>query len=176
MLIGQNLPVAPPNVGPHTDRIAYGLGAFDPNDPDSHNVGLYDDAFAATFIRPLGAGGSEGRAWAGTRDDGFYLDEKAIFDVINLAGILGRVGPGRGRLRRLQPQRHRARDPDQQADRHRPAAGAQRHARATTPCSASGSRPAAARAARSRRDGADMAVRALGPGGPRRRCRWSTPA
>lgn len=93
-LIGQNLPVAPPNVGPHTDRIAYGLGAFDPSDPDSHNVGLYDDAFAAAFIRPLGAGGSEGRAWAGTRDDGFYLDEKAIFDIINLAGVLGRVGPG----------------------------------------------------------------------------------
>ena len=93
VLIGQNLPVAPPNVGPHTDRIAYGLGPFDPSDPDSHNVGLYDDAFAASFIRPLGAGGSEGRAWAGTRDDGFYLDEKAIFDVINLAGILGRVGP-----------------------------------------------------------------------------------
>lgn len=91
-LIGRNLPVAPPNVGPQTDRIAYGLGAFDPNDPDSHNVGLYDDAFAASFIRPLGPGGSEGRAWAGTRDDGFYLDEKAIFDVINLAGLFGRLG------------------------------------------------------------------------------------
>lgn len=92
-LIGQNLPVAPPNVGPFTDRLAYGLGAFDPTNPDHHNIGLYDDAFAASFIRPLGAGGSEGRAWAGTRDDGFYLDEKAIFDVINLAGINGRTGP-----------------------------------------------------------------------------------
>jgi len=92
--IGKNIPVAPPNVGPNTDRIAYGLGPFDPNDPDSHNVGLYDDAFAASFIRPLGPGGAEGRAWSGTRDDGFYLDEKAIFDVINLAGVLGRQGPG----------------------------------------------------------------------------------
>lgn len=93
-LIGQNLPVAPPNVGPNTDRLAYGLGPFDPTDPVSHNVALYDDAFAASFIRPLGPGGSEGRAWAGTRDDGFYLDEKAIFDVLNLAGVLGRQGPG----------------------------------------------------------------------------------
>lgn len=93
-LIGKNLPVAPPNVGPNTDRLAYGLGAFDPTDPDTHNVSLYSDAFAASFIRPLGTGGSEGRAWAGTRDDGFYLDEKAIFDVLNLAGILGRTGPG----------------------------------------------------------------------------------
>lgn len=93
-LIGQNLPVAPPNVGPYTDRIAYGLGPFDPTNPDDHNVGLYNDAFAAAFIRPLGAGGSEGRAWAGTRDDAFYLDEKAIFDVLNLAGVLGRMGPG----------------------------------------------------------------------------------
>lgn len=93
-LIGQNLPVAPPNVGPHTDRLAYGLGPFDPNNPDTHNVGLYNDAFAASFIRPLGVNGDEGRAWAGTRDDGFYLDEKAIFDIINLAGVLGRTGPG----------------------------------------------------------------------------------
>src|SRR6185436_10987761 len=51
--------------------------------------GLYDDAFAATFISYLGHGGSEGRAWVGTRDDGFYLDEKGIFDVINLAGLSG---------------------------------------------------------------------------------------
>ncbi len=83
-VIGSNIPVAPPNVGPHTDRIAYGLGDFDPNDPASHTVALYDDAFAASFIKPLGSNGSEGRAWAGTRDDGFYLDEKGIFDVINL--------------------------------------------------------------------------------------------
>lgn len=93
-VIGQNIPVAPPNVGPYTDRIAYGLGPFDPTNPDHHNIGLYSDAFAASFIRPLGNNGSEGRAWAGTRDDAFYLDEKAIFDVLNLAGVLGRTGPG----------------------------------------------------------------------------------
>jgi len=45
----------------------------------------------------LGSQGSEGRAWAGTRDDGFYLDEKGIFDIINLAGLTtigGRKTPG----------------------------------------------------------------------------------
>jgi hypothetical protein len=98
--------VAPPNVGPRTDRLVYlqrypgrladdGLG-FKPytNDPAqvadtqrSNEEGLYcrnNDAFARSFIAPLGAGGSEGRAWAGTRDDAYYLDEKGIFDVLNL--------------------------------------------------------------------------------------------
>ena len=98
-VIGRDLPVAPPNVGPHTDRIAYGLGDFVKYGTisDSHDVGLYDDAFAARFINMLGSGGSEGRAFVGTRDDGFYLDEKGIFDVINLAGlggIGGRTTPG----------------------------------------------------------------------------------
>jgi hypothetical protein len=97
-VIGTNLPVAPPNVGPQTDRLAYKLGPFkgyDEHDPASHEQGLYDDAFAASFIRTLGDNGSEGRAWAGTRDDGFYLDEKGIFDIINLAGLPGgRRSPG----------------------------------------------------------------------------------
>ena len=100
-VIGKNIPVAPPNIGPQTDRLSYGLGPFQPysagGSAESREVGLYDDAFAASFIRNLGAGGSEGRAWAGTRDDGFYLDEKGIFDIINLAGlgsIGGRSTPG----------------------------------------------------------------------------------
>jgi hypothetical protein len=87
-IIGKDIPVAPPNIGPQTDRLVYGLGTFqkyDSGDPTSREVGLYDDAFAATFIRPLGVSGSEGRAWSGTRDDGFYLDEKGIFDIINLS-------------------------------------------------------------------------------------------
>jgi hypothetical protein len=100
-VIGRNIPVAPPNIGPQTDRLAYGLGTFQPyqagGSPESREEGLYNDAFAATFIKPLGPSGSEGRAWAGTRDDGFYLDEKGIFDIINLAGlggIGGRRSPG----------------------------------------------------------------------------------
>jgi len=100
-VIGSDLPVAPPNVGPHTDRLAYGLGnaadALYPGTTDGHEVGLYDDAFAARFINMLGGNGSEGRAFVGTRDDGFYLDEKGIFDILNLAGLVGiggRTTPG----------------------------------------------------------------------------------
>ena len=94
-VIGQDLPVAPPNIGPQTDRIAYGLGDFVPYSAggvlgsDSREIGLYNDAFAATFIKKLGQNGSEGRSWVGTRDDGFYLDEKGIFDVLNLSGLSG---------------------------------------------------------------------------------------
>ncbi len=84
-IIGRNLPVAPPNIGPRTDRIAYGLGAFNPTDADSNTVSLYTDEFSATFIKDLDGG--EGRAWAGERDDPFYLDEKAIFDVLNLSAF-----------------------------------------------------------------------------------------
>ena len=80
-VLGRDLPVTPTNIGPRTDRIAYGLGPFDPSDPDSSTVGLYDDAFAATFISDLSNGG---RSWMGQRDDGFYLDEAGIFDVLNL--------------------------------------------------------------------------------------------
>lgn len=94
-VIGRDLPVAPPNVGPHTDRLAYGLGnaadALYPGTRDGHEKGLYDDAFAARFISTLGGGGSEGRSFVGTRDDGFYLDEKGIFDILNL-GVLSSIG------------------------------------------------------------------------------------
>lgn len=84
--IGTGLSVAPANIGPRTDRIAYGLGGepFDIGNPAHSTVGLYDDAFAARYIHNLGTNGSEGRVFVGTRDDGFYLDEKGIFDIINL--------------------------------------------------------------------------------------------
>jgi hypothetical protein len=91
-MIASGLSVAPPNVGPRTDRIAYGLGPFDPAVPEHSTVGLYDDAFAATFIHDMGNNGSEGRVWAGTRDDPFYLDEKGIFDIINVAPCLPDAG------------------------------------------------------------------------------------
>jgi hypothetical protein len=97
-VLASGLAVAPPNVGPQTDRLIYGLGPFIPYDqggPESREQGLYNDAFAATFIHRLGPDGAEGRAWSGTRDDAFYLDEKGIFDVLNLAGLPGgRRSPG----------------------------------------------------------------------------------
>jgi hypothetical protein len=95
--LATGLPVAPNNHGPQTDRLVYGLGPFqgyDSGDPTSREVGLYDDAFAATFIKGLGNGG---RAFAGQRDDPFYLDEKGIFDLVNLSrdGLFGIPGARR---------------------------------------------------------------------------------
>jgi len=83
--LGENLAVAPNNHGPQTDRLVNGLGEFrgyDSGDPTSRSIGLYDDAFIAqNFIHDLANGG---RFFAGQRDDPFYLDEKGVFDLINL--------------------------------------------------------------------------------------------
>jgi hypothetical protein len=75
-----NAPVAPANIGPRTDAVVY--------QPAS---GVYDDAFAATFIRDLRGGG---RVFAGPRDDGFYVDLGGIFDLANITS--GRKNPTDG--------------------------------------------------------------------------------
>src|SRR4029079_9053080 len=59
-VIGTGLPVAPNDHGPQTDRLVYGLGAFqgyDSGNPESREVDLYDDAFAAKFISSMSNGG-----------------------------------------------------------------------------------------------------------------------
>ncbi|MCB9638656.1 MAG: DUF4331 domain-containing protein [Myxococcales bacterium] len=70
-VLARNVNVAPPNIGPRTNQVAYKITA-------------YDDTFAKTFIKDLGTGGSEGRVWAGPRDDGFYVDLGGVFDLANL--------------------------------------------------------------------------------------------
>jgi hypothetical protein len=83
-VIGLNLPVLPNNHGPQTDRLIYGLGPFkgyDSGDPSSREQGLYDQAFVDKFIAPLSNGG---RIIAGQFDDPYQLDEKGIFDLVNL--------------------------------------------------------------------------------------------
>jgi hypothetical protein len=75
-IIAQNVPVAPPNIGPRTNKVAYQIPS-----------GTYDDAFAATFIRAMSDGSTDqGRVFAGPRDDGFYVDLGGIFDLANLRG------------------------------------------------------------------------------------------
>ena len=100
-VLGKDLPVLPNNHGPQTDRLVYGLGAFegyDSGDPTSREVGLYDQSFVDTFIHPLSNGG---RIIAGQFDDPYQLDEKGIFDLVNLntndlGGIPGaRRAPGK---------------------------------------------------------------------------------
>jgi hypothetical protein len=84
VVLGDNLPVLPNNHGPQTDRLVYGLGPFqgyDSGDPTSREVGLYDQDFVDKFIHPLANGG---RVIAGQFDDPYQLDEKGIFDLVNL--------------------------------------------------------------------------------------------
>jgi hypothetical protein len=84
VVLGQDLTVLPNNHGPQTDRLIYGLGPFagyDSGDPTSREVGLYDQPFVDTFIHTLANGG---RIIAGQFDDPYQLDEKGIFDLVNL--------------------------------------------------------------------------------------------
>ncbi|MCU1228019.1 MAG: hypothetical protein JWO97_903 [Acidobacteria bacterium] len=96
-VIGENLKVLPNNHGPQTDRLIYGLGPFkgyDSGESASREQGLYDQAFVDTFIQTLTGGA---RIIAGEFDDPYQLDEKGIFDLVNL---------GRGDLGGLQGARN----------------------------------------------------------------------
>jgi hypothetical protein len=68
-VLATGVPVAPPDIGPRSDAVAYG------------NAAGYSDAFAATFIDDLSNGG---RVFLGPRDDGFYVDLGGVFDLANL--------------------------------------------------------------------------------------------
>ena len=70
-VLASNVTVAPPDIGPRTDTVAYAIAAG------------YSNTFAATFIRSLSNGG---RVFLGPRDDGFYVDLGGIFDLANLRG------------------------------------------------------------------------------------------
>jgi hypothetical protein len=100
-VLGSNLPVLPNNHGPQTDRLVYGLGPFqgyESGDATSREVGLYDQPFVDRYIHSLDNGG---RIIAGQFDDPYQLDEKGIFDLVNLnrddlGGIAGaRRPPGK---------------------------------------------------------------------------------
>ncbi len=101
VVLGKDIPVLPNNHGPQTDRLVYGLAPFkgyDSGDASSREVGLYDQAFVDTYIQKLSNGG---RVIAGQFDDPYQLDEKGIFDLVNLnrddlGGISGaRRPPGK---------------------------------------------------------------------------------
>jgi hypothetical protein len=79
-IIAKDIPVAPANIGPRTDAVVYGLGSR-----------VYDDKFAATFIRDMQGGG---RVFAGPRDDAFYVDLGGAFDLANITS--GRERPTDG--------------------------------------------------------------------------------
>jgi len=97
-VLGKDLPVAPNDHGPQTDRLVNGLGpykGYDSGNPVYREKDLYNDQFIANhFIHTLSNGG---RAFSGERDDPYYLDEKGIFDLVNLcrAGVGGILGARR---------------------------------------------------------------------------------
>ena len=70
-VIASGVKVAPPNIGPRTNVVAYGIAANG------------YAAFSQTFANDMGA---EGQVWAGQRDDGFYVDLARIFDLADFAG------------------------------------------------------------------------------------------
>ncbi len=96
VVLGADLPVLPNNHGPQTDRLVYGLGPFqgyDSGNASSREVGLYDQAFVDSYIQKLSNGG---RIIAGQFDDPYQLDEKGIFDLVNLnRDDLGGIGGAR---------------------------------------------------------------------------------
>ncbi|HEV8395672.1 MAG TPA: DUF4331 family protein [Vicinamibacterales bacterium] len=84
-VLGRRIPVLPNNHGPQTDRLIYGLGPFkgyQTGDATSREVGLYDQPFVDSYIKTLQNGA---RIIAGQFDDPYQLDEKGIFDLVNLA-------------------------------------------------------------------------------------------
>lgn len=96
VVLGENLPVLPNNHGPQTDRLVYGLGSFagyDSGNNSSRTVPLYDQNFVDRYIHNLAGGG---RIVAGQFDDPYQLDEKGIFDLVNLGrGDLGGISGAR---------------------------------------------------------------------------------
>ena len=117
--IANNLPVAPPNIGPKTF-------------PNYGN-------FVAEATRTLGDGT---KLFVGTRDDPFFVDLGATFDAINVRVRHRQPGPGQGRPLRLLDLDHGDADPRGRGHPQRQAGRLGR--RRATPSSASGRPPSAA--------------------------------
>src|SRR6185503_3517358 len=96
-VLGAGLTVLPNNHGPQTDRLVYGLGSFagyQSGDPSSREDALYDQSFVDTFIHTLPGGA---RVIAGQFDDPYQLDEKGIFDLVNMGrSDVGGIAGARG--------------------------------------------------------------------------------
>ena len=80
-MIAQNVDVAPPNIGPRTNAAWKAFGIYPKASGAGNPPDVYNDAFAASFIKDTG---SEGLVWAGQRDDGFYVDLSRIFDLASI--------------------------------------------------------------------------------------------
>jgi hypothetical protein len=82
-VIAKDVPVAPANIGPRTNAVALQIGT---SNDDYENF-----ATGPQFIKSLNGGGF---VWAGPRDDGFYVDLGATFDLANFRQLLDPAGNG----------------------------------------------------------------------------------
>lgn len=101
VVLADGVDVLPNNHGPQTDRLVYGLGPFkgyDSGDSSIREAGLYNQAFVDRYIHKLSNGG---RVIAGQFDDPYQLDEKGIFDLVNLgkSDLGGLAGARKGTIR-----------------------------------------------------------------------------
>jgi uncharacterized protein DUF4331 len=82
-ILAKDVPVAPPNIGPRTNAVALQIGTSN----DDY------EAFATgpQFVKGLSNGGF---VWAGPRDDGFYVDLGAAFDLANFRQLLDQPQDG----------------------------------------------------------------------------------
>ncbi|MCC6557304.1 MAG: DUF4331 domain-containing protein [Polyangiaceae bacterium] len=80
-VILSDAPVAPPNIGPRTNQLAYSLTA----------AGYPAYSTSSQFLKIMMNG--EGRAWAGPRDDGFYVDLGHVFDLAGLCPAMAPPNP-----------------------------------------------------------------------------------
>jgi hypothetical protein len=87
-VIGTGLKVPPPNVGPTTDQVVNGF-TIGQDTYENHFV----DAAATSTIGTLMNG--EGRVFAGPRDDPFYVDLGAVFDLAQVRPALAALQGGK---------------------------------------------------------------------------------
>lgn len=76
-VLAKDVPVVPPNIGKRTNGLVYQIPAGQ----------TYEDfAMGPKFKKPMNNG--EGTVWAGPRDDGFFVDLGAVFDLAGLQSLL----------------------------------------------------------------------------------------
>jgi len=76
-VLAKDVPVVPPNIGKRTNGLVYQIPAGQ----------TYEDfAMGPKFKKPMNNG--EGIVWAGPRDDGFFVDLGAVFDLAGLQSLL----------------------------------------------------------------------------------------
>jgi hypothetical protein len=86
-VIATNVPVPPPNVGPETNTVAYGIKA-----PATYENTFGDPGNAFGSIATLKGGGS---VFAGPRDDPFFVDLGAVFDLAQLRPVANKTEAAR---------------------------------------------------------------------------------